>query len=266
MTKIDHAHPSRRTVVAGAAWATPVVVMATAAPAFAASPPPSLYNTGGNWTAQAGSTSSPVTRSVSALKQGGSDPADPASLLISFANAAQTNTTLASQNMSFGNTATGYFDGNVGNTASRGLVLNSRRTSASPASGGGQTVTVTFPQTVRDVSFRVRELSNYTAGQQEQFSVNVPSTITNSAVGTNIGLNAIGAVAANTKIYRTGTNTPRNNSSSAEQAYYYDVVVQIAGPLTSFAFTFDYRTYNGSAATAQSYLVAELNEFTFYID
>lgn len=40
----DNRHPSRRTLVRGAAWSIPVVVAAGAAPAFAASPPPDVVN------------------------------------------------------------------------------------------------------------------------------------------------------------------------------------------------------------------------------
>lgn len=158
---------SRRTVVAGAAWAVPAVGAATTLPAFAVSgcTPATSY-----WVASSGST-------ATASASGG----------VTAKTAANGSTYLRSANFS-----TVTVTGVPQYSGQNWLMLDQ-----GGSDSAGQTVTITFPQPVYCVSFYVNDIDTQYKALNDQYADKVtvtgftPSATTNSASNLTVSGNSI---------------------------------------------------------------------------
>ncbi len=145
----------------------------------------------------------------------------------------------------------------IGNSVTvKGVVLN--------VSKGQRVVRVSLPTTVRDLSFDVRDLSHDGTGVQEAISFSVPTVVTNksfAAPATNHGdLSQTGSVGSGVELYRSNLGiTPGVNPNGGSNGYYYDMKVEIAGPIDSFDVTFGCR----SSSTSANFACVQLTDFTF---
>ncbi len=233
----DARHSSRRAVVRGAAWSVPVVSLAAAAPAFAASPCSDTYSYRMDWgtstytkdsvssaTAVAPTTTvtdgAPVTISIASSFAGGTDRRGPENLTVPAAT-------------------------NIGNlgAAERGLFLFHSTTAATRDSR--QTVVFTFDRTISALAFTFVDVDSATNGWLD--NVELSGTRTGSYNAAN--LTGSGTQAAPWR--PVGTNTPYATTANSG-----NVSVSYSGSLTSI--TIDY--YSTVAGSTQGLY---LSDFTF---
>lgn len=230
---------SRRSVVQGIAWSAPALLAIAAAPAVAASPGACRYNyasgTGaGVWTTATDTPPRGVS-SIAVPRTGGG-----ATTTVSFAATTSNATLDPTYNLAFGNRGTNTVSstGTIGNDPAMGVIFN--LTGGATAGVGSETVTVSFSKPVSGLSFHIRDLTWYkavpgvsAATAREFVSFSVPTVITNTFEPNEDGyqLNTSGSVPEGTHIYRAAQGTPANDTNH----HYYDILVSIAGPISSFS-------------------------------
>lgn len=151
----DLSSPSRRTIVRGAAWSVPVIAVATAAPAFAASPCDTSYSFRLDWgvtpyTPPASLTADP-NRGVATVPPTANGTPGALDLSVTFASTLQNGTTRYDQNLNV-----------LPTTGIGGLVPSQQgvaiRSSNTGAFNRTQTVSITFSRAVSNLSFSVVDI------------------------------------------------------------------------------------------------------------
>jgi hypothetical protein len=213
MSDSKHPHearPSRRTVVRTAAWSVPVISVATAAPAFAASPCSDTYSYLLDWgvTPYVAPSATSVNKGVATVPaSAGGGP-----------GAQSITVTLQS---TFQGTATTY-DGNLtvlATTGIGGLVPSQRGVAVRSTTNGGiantQTVTITFGRAVSNLSFSVVDIDR-AANFNDRVSFSpLPSSYTRAATVGGVGALSATETSASTGAFRyTGSvNTGLDDTS-----------------------------------------------------
>jgi hypothetical protein len=195
--ELSEARPSRRTVVRTAAWSVPVISVATAAPAFAASPCSDTYSYRLAWgtTSYAAPTSAAPNRGVATV------PASPGG----GPGAQSITVTLQS---TFQGTTTAY-DGNLTvlpTTGIGGLVPSQQGVAIRSTTNGGfantQTVAITFGRAVSNLSFSVVDLDRAANFNDRASFSPAPSSYTRAATVGGIGAYSQTETSASTGAFR----------------------------------------------------------------
>ncbi len=151
----EQASPSRRTVVRGAAWSVPVIAVAAAAPAFAASPCDSTYSYRLDWgvtpyNPPGSLTASPNSGVATVPPPTGGTPGA-LGIPVTFTSTLQGTTTRYDQNLHV-----------LATTGIGGLQPSQQGVAIRSATSGGlantQTITITFGRAVSNLSFSVVDL------------------------------------------------------------------------------------------------------------
>lgn len=235
------AGPTRRTLVRGAAWSVPVVAIATAAPAFAASPCSDLYNYRLVWgttpyskgTATATSTTSSATIPAPAGAV--------SSLAVSFTAARVGTTTLATTNLDL---VAG--SSNTGGLGQQAIAMRNA-TTALTRDLGRQEMTITFGRPVRNLVLTITDIDiDLTYNDQVDLSV-VPTSVKRPA--TVVGDGSPTGSTATTGPFRNttaGNLLPESGAGNVELTY--------AGPLSSVTI----RYWNSGLAGQQAIYITDL--------
>jgi hypothetical protein len=170
---------SRRSIIAGAAWAAPVVVVASAAPAFAASAcEVTDYAYAVDWGTSVFSRSSDASAVVTATPS----TAGTSALTVTFARTMNGRARATANNLTVP-TATNI--GNLG-AGERGLLLEQTMTRDQTSRNNNQTVTMTFSRPVTGLTFTITDIDSATGSYWDrielsgspQSSFPAPSTVT----------------------------------------------------------------------------------------
>lgn len=199
------ARPTRRTLVRGAAWSVPVVSLAAAAPAFAASCV-KVYDFRLDWNGPSTSYSKNAATNVGTAVvtgPGGSSP-----LNVTFTSTTSGSLSRASDNLEISS------ETNIGNLGAgeRGLNI-SHSTGITAGRANRQIVAIAFSRAVTGLSFTMTDIdSNSGNGNNWWDRVELDGTRTAAAVsrGGNNGNYVIGA----------GTNTNENTTTSGPWRFY----------------------------------------------
>lgn len=158
----DRSMPSRRTVVRGVAWSTPVVAVAATAPAFAASPCQTRYSYRLDWGTTPYSRTDARNGSASVTSAGGTPVSVTLASLPVGANVpdAARNLTVPA-NTGSGTTADPVVTSLGGRAGERGVMLY--HASSTAGRSNRQEVTITFGRAVRDLQFWITDIDTITS-------------------------------------------------------------------------------------------------------
>ena len=234
----EQTRPTRRTVARAAAWTVPVVAVATAAPAFAASPCDQRLNANFDWDGPSNTFSrTSSTSAVATYDPDGS--AGPVPALTLTAAASYTG------NMKSGAEFSGNGNNNftlatqVGGLGISGLQMEQATTSTSPQGYNDRgTYTFTFSRPVTNLQFTITDIDS----QSDDFlDLLVPSagyTVVSKSPTVQSGTSN-----GTQFFYQQYTSNPYDNVTSNGG----NLELRYAGPLTSFSIT--YSNYAGSYAS-----------------
>ena len=227
--------PSRRTVARAAAWTVPVVAVATAAPAYAASPCDRRFNANFDWDGPSNTFTRTSGTSATATydPDGASGPVPALTLTAAasyvgnmrsgaeFSGNGNSNFTIATQ---------------VGGLGVSGLQLEQSTTSSSPQGYNDRgTYTFTFSRPVSNLQFTITDIDS----QSDDFlDLLVPSP-GYTEVSRSPAVQA-GTSNGTRFYYQQYTSNPINNTTGSGG----NLTLRYAGPLTSFSIT--YSNYSSS--------------------
>lgn len=249
----DQVSTTRRTVVRGAAWSVPVVAVASAAPAFAASPCDTTYSYRLDWgvtpyTPPASLTVEP-NRGVATVPATANGTPGALDVSVTFASTVQGTTTRFDQNLRV-----------LSTTGIGGLVPSQQGLALRSTGSGGinntQTVTVTFSRAVTGVSFSVVDLDR-AANFNDRVSLNpAPTSYTRALTVGGVGAYAADPLANNNAgAFRyTGLNGTGLDDTSPDGV----VTINYAGGASFTSFQIVY--WSTQAPGPQGVL---LSDFTF---
>lgn len=233
---------SRRALVHGAAWSVPVVTVAAAAPAFAASPCATDYNLRLDWgtttyakasanlgtaTVTAGAGTSPVTVSFASTKNG-------------TGVRAASNLTVTTQT-------------NVGGSGAGEQALELYH--AQPSTSGRanrQDVVITFSRPVTGLSFTISDIDSFDDNGHDNDYVDYVELTGTYAATKASGLLGSGTQADPWRMQNTNNSIATTSSAG-------NVSVTYPGAVTSITLSF----YNGAQQQAKGQHAIYLNDLTF---
>lgn len=250
---------SRRTLVRGAAWSVPVVSIAAAAPAFAASPCDAItissfpmsggtVGTAGNGANQTRIWSRSLTTGTSTLQ-------------LSATSSYSGNMARAADQSPYAHFST---TANAGGTGTDGLQMFQERSTQSvntPSNHAG-TYAYTFDRPVTNLTFTLSDIDYYAYRQNrtdyyqydDRVTVTSPQgSFTIDSRGSTVSQNSLGTAASPFRPNVNG-NIDLDEGSG-------NVVVKFAGPITNFSITY----WNGlaDANTASRIQVTLLSQMSF---
>lgn len=224
------ASPSRRRIVAGAAWSVPAVVATAAAPAFAASPPVS-----------AGCNEPISWWTVGANQSNGALP-NPLNFWAGNVRVTVTNSGANTQSGTF------YANNGGGDPAAGGTGYYQNHLRLRSETNGGETVdrrmeaqfvTFTFSQPVTGLSFFIRDIDRndkLTAGDTENVGFRDQVYLVNSPTPTRVTLGS-GLEGSGTASQPWETQAG-NQGNQATGSSNYDVGLEWSGPVTSVTIAY----------------------------
>lgn len=209
----------RRALVAGAAWAAPVVLTAVATPAWAAASVP-LKCFAMDWSQLATGTSL-AGKTLTSTGPTGSGPTTSPSLSVTSGTQTTFNFDVDYRGVWYDNntlTVAGM------STANTGMILNLRGANAS------ETATLTFSQPVRQVSFTVYELNRWTTiTENDTLSFSQPVSITGSGLNATTGTGPFYRTATYSTLASIAVQTTATTAFSSFDITYLNAVTQASG-------------------------------------
>jgi hypothetical protein len=213
---------SRRSVLAAGAWAAPAVVMASAAPAFAASPCSTDFAYGVDWGTSAFSRASAASATATATSTGaGATP-----LAVTFSSVMTGAAVVRDTALNLTVPATT----NIGGLGGQALVI--RHSTSGVGRGNRQDLTVNFGRPVSNLVFSITDIDSSTDSWYDRVELS----------GARTAVQAAGVIGNGTNTAETTTTGPWRQSGANANLGDTDaagnVRVTFAGPVSSFVLTF----------------------------
>ncbi len=250
--------PTRRTLVRGAAWSVPVVALAAAAPAFAASPCDPLTNRTLDWDG-ANTTYSRAADRRSATAIYDPDLAGPIpSLTMNLTTAYNGNTRPGTEAGSTANSLA--IQAQVGGLGVSGMALEQSTTSAT---GQGRAdrgaYTLTFSRPVSNLQFTVTDIDSLAGDFWDVLEPSAGYSVVSRGSNVASDFNGPGGTQ---RFYSVNNNTLVDNTTGSGG----NVTLRYAGPISSVTLTY-WNGYNGTFAnTVDTDQVVYLSDMTFDYD
>lgn len=234
--------PSRRALVHGAAWSVPVVTVAAAAPAFAASPCVTDQDLTLDWGTTTYAKNNENLGTASVTGGAGVTP-----VTVSFASAKNGTGVRAASNL----TVTSQTNVGGQGTGQKALELFHSQPSTT-GRANRQDVTITFDRPVTGLSFTISDIDSLDSNGNDNDYVDYVELTGVYSAQKAAGLLGAGTVADPWRMQNTNNSIDTTSSAG-------NVRVTYSGPVTSITLSF----YNGAHNNAKGQHAIYLNDFTF---